>query len=271
MPILTTTTDRIVVLSIDRPERRNALNLDALEDLDAAVRSAVAEGARVIVLTGTDGHFCAGADLKELEDVSFTERLAEVLRHLAGVPITTIAAIEGSCMGLGMQLALACDLRLTTPEARFAVPVAKLGLMVDHWTIRRLSLCAGHSTARWMLLTASPIGAEAAVRSGLVQQLVPVGDSGKSGKHPDAGATVLHEALELARSIAALAPLSLAGSKLGLDLIEGELDHTRALGGAPGEGADPYRAAFEAAWSSEDLVEGRRAFTERRAPDFRGS
>ncbi|MCB1239942.1 MAG: enoyl-CoA hydratase/isomerase family protein, partial [Tetrasphaera sp.] len=77
MPILTTTTDRIVVLSIDRPERRNALNLDALEDLDAAVRSAVAEGARVIVLTGTDGHFCAGADLKELEDVSFTERLAE--------------------------------------------------------------------------------------------------------------------------------------------------------------------------------------------------
>ena len=266
-----TTEDRVATIRINRPERRNALNHGALDEMHDAIRRASEDGLRALVLTGSDGHFCAGADLTELEDLAFTDSLRAMLDDLAGLEFPTIAAVAGSCMGLGMQLALACDLRLTTPEARFAVPVAKLGLMVDHWTIRRLSLCAGHSTARWMLLTASPIGAEAAVRSGLVQQLVPVGDSGKSGKHPDAGATVLHEALELARSIAALAPLSLAGSKLGLDLIEGELDHTRALGGAPGEGADPYRAAFEAAWSSEDLVEGRRAFTERRAPDFRGS
>src|SRR5690606_37629183 len=110
-------------LTIDRTHRRDALDLPTLEELDAAVTAAVEGGSRALVLTGAVGHFCAGADLTELEDVSFTERLAEVLEHLAGVPITTIAAISGSCMGLGMQLALACDLRVVEDGARFAVPV----------------------------------------------------------------------------------------------------------------------------------------------------
>lgn len=139
MPILRSLNDRVSVITIDRPERRNALNLDLLNDVHDAVVGSVDDGARAIVITGSGGHFCAGADLKELEDVSFTERLAEVLEHFASVPVTTIAAIEGSCMGLGMQLAIGCDLRVVADSAKFAVPVSKLGLMVNHWTIDRLT------------------------------------------------------------------------------------------------------------------------------------
>lgn len=247
--------DRVGRITISRPERRNALNHTALEELHAAVERAEADEVRCLVVTGTHGHFCAGADLTELEDLAFTDALRAALDDLAGLPCPTVAAIAGSCVGLGVQVALACDLRIATPDARFAVPVAKLGLMVDHWTIQRLALCAGHSTARWMLLTAEPISAGHAADVGLVQRLVePEGE--------DPGAEVLADADRLAAHIVALAPLALAGSKLGLDLLE------RRPAEADPDGA--YRAAFEAAWASDDLVEGRRAFAERRSPEFRG-
>ncbi len=246
-------------LTIQRPERRNALNHRALDELHDGVRRAASDGLRCLVLSGGDDQFCAGADLTELEDLSFTEALRHALDDLAALPFPTVAAIPGACMGLGMQLALACDLRLATPEARFAVPVAKLGLMVDHWTVQRLGLLAGVSTARWMLLTAEPVTAARAHDVGLVHQLVePDGTGGSTGP----GAAVLAAADDLAGRLARLAPLALAGSKLGLDLLE-----------RPGHVADPdgaYRAAFERAWASEDLLEGRTAFGERRAPEFRG-
>src|SRR5690606_4130304 len=95
---------------------------------------------RVLVLHGAGDQFCSGADLKELEDLEFTRALRLVLDDLAGLRFPTIAAISGACMGLGMQLAMSCDLRIATAEARFAVPVARLGLMVDHWTVQRLAL-----------------------------------------------------------------------------------------------------------------------------------
>jgi enoyl-CoA hydratase len=248
--------DRVGRVTISRPERRNALNHTALDELHEAVRRARQDEVRALVVAGDAGHFCAGADLTELEDLAFTEALRAALDDLAALPVPTVAAIAGSCMGLGVQVALACDLRIATPDARFAVPVAKLGLMVDHWTIQRLALCAGHSTARWMLLTAEPISAGHAADVGLVQRLVePEGD--------DPTAEVLAEADRLAAHIAALAPLALSGTKLGLDLLE-----------RPGAEADPdgaYRRAFEAAWGSDDLVEGRRAFGERRPPEFTGT
>jgi enoyl-CoA hydratase len=247
-------------LTICRPERRNALNHEALEELHAGVRRAREDAARCVVVTGAESHFCAGADLKELEDLRFAHTLRAALDDLAGLSVPTIAAISGSCMGLGMQLAMACDLRLATPEARFAVPVAKLGLMVDHWTIQRLALLAGHSTARWMLLTAEPVHTRHAVDVGLVQRMV---DPAEHGQDADPGTAVLKEAEDLAGRIAHLAPLSLAGSKLGLDLLE-----------RPGDDVDPrgaYRSSFERAWASGDLVEGRRAFAEQRPPVFRGA
>ncbi len=274
------TEGQIGTITISRPERRNALNHQAVSDLHEAVKRASEDNLRCLVLRGSHGHFCAGADLTELEDLAFTDELRSTLDDFAALGFPTIAAIAGSCMGLGMQLALACDLRLATADARFAVPVAKLGLMVDYWTISRLSMCVGHSMARWMLLTARPISAERVAAAGLVQELVAVGENGEGGKSADPGETVTHEALELARHIATLAPLALSGSKLGLDLIvDGSGSKASSTGrdntgrdntDRDGSGPDSYREAFEAAWASEDLIEGRRAFGERRAPDFHG-
>lgn len=233
-------------LTISRPERRNALNHAALDELHESVRRAAGDDLRVLVLQGDQGHFCAGADLTELEDLAFTRALRSALDDLAGLPHPTIASISGACMGLGMQLALSCDLRLATEDARFAVPVARLGLMVDHWTVQRLALLAGHSTARWMLLTAEPVTAERAHATGLVHRLMG---------SPD-------EADFLAEHVASLAPLALAGSKLGLDLLERPTDDV--------DGEGRYQQAFEHAWSSEDLIEGRQAFGQRRPPEFTG-
>ncbi|MFN7148313.1 MAG: enoyl-CoA hydratase/isomerase family protein [Microthrixaceae bacterium] len=246
---------RIGRITISRPERRNALNHEALDQLHEGVRSAREDGVRVLVLTGDADHFCSGADLKELEDLEFTRALRLMLDDLAALAVPTVAAISGACMGLGMQLALACDLRIATDDARFAVPVAKLGLMVDHWTLQRLALLAGHSTARWMAVTARPVTAARAHQVGLVQELVPGGDDGP-------GASVLAAADELAGEIAALAPMTLAGTKAGLDLLERDAAQLDPEG--------RYLGAFHAAWASDDLVEGRRAFAERRPAEFEG-
>ena len=233
--------DRVATVTIDRPHRRGALDLDTLESLHRSIETAVADGARALVVTGSQGHFCAGADLTELEGVSFTTRLAQVLDHLARVPVTTIAAIDGSCMGLGMQLALACDLRVVGETARFAVPVARLGLMVDHWTIERLSRFWGEGAARLMVLTGAVLDADDAWRLGFAQHR-----------------GTLTDAQALATRAASLAPLTQAGSKLGFDAHHDDAAVAR------------YEAAFADAWASEDLVEGRLAFSERREPSFRG-
>lgn len=242
MPVHASLSDQVAVVTIDRPERRNALNLEALEELHAAVVEAVDAGARALVLTGAGGHFCSGADLTELEDVSFTQRLAEVLEHLAAVPVTTVAAVDGACMGLGMQLALACDVRVVGDGARFAVPVAKLGLMVDHWTLDRLARFWGEGAARHLTLAAAVLDADDAWRLGFAQS--------RGG---------LDVAEELAAGAARLAPLTQAGSKVGFDTHH---DNAREVA--------RYEAAFARAWASEDLVEGRAAFGERRTPRFRG-
>lgn len=246
---------RISRITISRPDRRNALNHQALEELHDGVRRAARDESRALVVTGDAGHFCAGADLSELEDPAFTRTLRAALDDLAALPFPSIAAVSGACMGLGVQIALACDLRLAASDARFAVPVARLGLMVDHWTIQRLALLAGHSTARWLLLTAETITADDAHRAGLVHRVV-------DGPEVAPGVAVVEEAVALAERVSRLAPMALAGSKLGLDLLE------RSIVDIDADGA--YRAAFDAAWASDDLVEGRRAFGGRRNPEFRG-
>src|SRR5687767_13910162 len=131
----------VALLTIDRVERRNALDHEALDQLLDA--HAGTSGARVVVLTGAGGHFCAGADLGGVEDTGFTDVLRGVLAALRDDPRPLIAAVDGVALGAGAQLAVACDLRVATPAARFGVPAARLGLMVDHWTIQRLSLLAG--------------------------------------------------------------------------------------------------------------------------------
>jgi enoyl-CoA hydratase/carnithine racemase len=240
--ITTARRGQVVLVTIDRPERRNAVDLASLEGLAAAVDEAAEDEARALVVTGAGGHFSAGADLAGLEDERFATVLRGVLDALATVPFVTMAAVEGAALGAGTQLALACDLRTATAGARFGIPAARLGLMVDHRTVQRLAGLAGEGPARAMLLAAEVVDGETACRLGLVQRL--------GG---------LEDALAWADEIAALAPLTVAGHKLALERLN------------PPPPNDPgVTAAFSRAWTSDDLAEGRAAFLERRNPRFGG-
>jgi enoyl-CoA hydratase len=225
----------VALLTIDRPERRNAVDLETVQRLTEALHDA--HDARVVVLTGAGGHFCAGADLGGVEGEHFVGALRTLLLALTATSQPVIAAVDGAALGAGTQLAVACDLRVATPAARFGIPAAKLGLMVDRWSVGRVTALAGEGPARAMLLAAEVLTGGDAHRVGMVQR---IGD--------------LDGALAWAAEIATLAPLTIAGHKLALD------DGSR----------EEFEAAFERAWSSEDLAEGMAAFRERRAPEFRG-
>ena len=229
------------VVTLDRPERRNALDDATLEAIAAAVVEAP-PATRVLVVRGAGGHFCSGADLTVVEDTAFAARLRAVLAALRGAPFPTIAAVEGAALGAGTQLAVACDLRTTTATAQFGIPAAKLGLMVDHWTVQRLATMAGQGAARAMLLAAEVLRGEDAFRLGIAQRLC----------EPD-------EALEWADEIAGKAPLTIRGHKLMLNALDPELPD-----------APEVTAAFDAAWASEDFAEGLAAFHARRPATFQG-
>jgi enoyl-CoA hydratase len=231
----------VALITLDRPERRNAIDRQGCRDLAAAVTDA--SDARAIVLSGAGGHFCAGADLTQVEDTAFVEALRAALVALHDAPVAVIAAVEGAALGAGTQLAIACDVRVAAPDARFGIPAAKLGLMVDHWTVQRLASLVGQGPARSMLLAAEVLDGRAAAGLGLVQRL--------GG---------LDEARAWADEIAHLAPLTIAGHKLMLNRSE------------PAPPGDPdVAAAFARAWHSNDLAEGMAAFRERRAPRFTGA
>jgi len=233
----------VVTITMDRPERRNALDLSACRSLAAEFREAAAGGARVIVLCGAGPHFCAGVDLTAVHDTGVAAALRHLLATICDLPVPVIAAVHGAALGAGTQLALACDLRVVAPTARFGIPAAKLGLMVDHWTVQRLAALAGPGPARAMLLAAEELDAEAALRLGMAQR---AGD--------------LADAQEWAGQIAALAPLTLAGHKLALNHLEVD-------------GSDDVEVAraHQRAWTSADAEEGPAAFREHRTPSFGGT
>jgi enoyl-CoA hydratase len=225
----------VAVVTIDRPERRNAVDHAALEALAAAL-DGCGDDVRAVVLTGAGGQFCAGADLGGVEDTAFSDLLRTVLDRLRLVPYVTVAAADGAALGAGTQLAVACDLRVATPQASFGIPAGRLGLAVEAWTVQRLAALAGHGPARAMLLAAEVVKGDEAHRLGLVQRLGGLDD-----------------ALAWADDIAALAPLTIRAHKAALE----------ATADAP--------AAFARAWASADLQEGLAAFRDRRRPVFRGT
>jgi enoyl-CoA hydratase len=231
----------VLVVTLDRPERRNAVDHATLLGLRDAQREAAT--ARVLVLTGTPPAFSAGADLTGVEEGEFAALLGEVLRGFGALPIPTIAAVDGPALGAGTQLAVACDLRVATPGSRFGIPAARLGLVVDHWTVERLARELGWPIARAMLVAAEQYDATALHAAGAVHRL---GD--------------LAAALGWARELAQLAPMTMAGHKLALE-----------RSGPPPIADDAVEAARRAAWASADATEGRRAFLEKRPARFTGS
>jgi enoyl-CoA hydratase len=233
---------RVAELVIDRPERRNALDVDHCRQLRAAIDEAAGDGARCLVVTGEGRAFCAGADLGGVYGPDFRVALYGLLGRMTSLPIPIVAAVNGPAIGAGTQLAIAADLRVADRSARFAVPTARLGLAVDPWTVRRLSLLAGGGPARALLIGCAELDAEAAHRLGLVDRR---GD--------------LDTARAWAAEIAGLAPLTHAYNKLALERLTEPEAYDAQLD-----------AAFEATWASQDFVEGRAASAEKRPPNFEG-
>jgi enoyl-CoA hydratase len=231
----------VVGITLDRPQRRNAVDHATVLALLEA-QGSIAD-ARVVVLTGTPPAFSAGADLTGVEEEVFASDLGRMLRGFTELRALVIGAIDGPALGAGLQLASVCDLRVATPDSVFGVPAARLGLVVDHWTVERVAREFGWSIARAMLLAAETYTGAALHSAGPVHRL---------GR--------LDDALDWAASLSRLAPLTIAGHKLAMETSAGapEPDHH-------------VETARRRAWASDDAAEGRRAFLDKRPPHFQGS
>lgn len=250
--------DRVGVAMIDRPERRNALDAELCQHLHGYIHTNLE--LRAIVIAGAgDKAFCAGADLgRRVADTagglehgggdSFRPAFEGLLDAIVAYPAPVIAAVNGAALGAGMQLAVACDVRVVAPHATFGIPAARLGVLLSAANITRLAVLVGQAAARDLLFTARTFDIDEAERFGLVQR-----------RADDAYAA----ACTLAEEITTLAPLSVSGHKHALNLVAGRV----AL-------EPDQRAAVaeleEAAFASRDLQEGIAAFGEKRTPSFEG-
>jgi enoyl-CoA hydratase len=247
------------VLVIDHPAKRNALDFQALEDVERACAAAAADGVRCLVLRGAGADaFSSGFDLAEMGNTSpgglrpdeAVERAADAL---SAVPCPTIAFLNGSAYGGALELAATCDLRVAREGATLGMPPAKLGVVYPEGGIRRFLGLVGAARTRELFLVGRPVDAATALAWGLVNRVAPAADA--EG-----------DALALAAEIAANAPLAVQGMKRILQLLEGAHDR-----GLSAEERTEIAALRRRAFESEDILEGRRAREERRAPRFKGA
>ncbi len=246
------------VLAIDNPAKRNALDFQALEEMEDAFARAEADGVRCLVLRGVgDEAFSSGFDLAEMALTSrrgdrpdeAVERTADAL---AALPCPTIAFLNGFAFGGGFELAVTCDLRVARAGVKVAMTPAKLGVVYPEGGLRRFADLVGSARARELFFVGRTIDAETALAWGVVNRVA-------------AASTAEADALALADEIAANAPLAVRGMKRILRLLEAT--HERSLSDEErAEIAELRRRAFESA----DLREGRRAWEERRPPSFKG-
>jgi enoyl-CoA hydratase len=254
------TRDSIGIVVIDRPERRNALNAELADELrDRLSRQ---RDLRAVVVTGEGKAFCAGADLaRRFDDVatadgqgtdSFRPAFEQLLDTIVDYPAPVIAAINGHALGAGLQLAVACDLRVVQPGAQLGIPASKLGVLLSTANIGRLALLVGQGPARDLLLGGRSVDADEALRIGLVHRVVD---------------DALAAAIAWADELAALAPLTIAGHKRALNLIAAK---QMLVAGVDDAARAEVTAREAAAFASADLQEGLAAFAEKRTPRFEG-
>ncbi len=245
----------VLVLRVNRPAKRNAVNSEVRQALAAALAQAEHDdAARCVVLTGAgEVAFVAGADITEMAEREPCEqgrfmREARIFEVVARHPKPVIAAVNGVALGAGLELALAADIRLAAPHARFGQPEVNLGLIPGGGATQRLPRVVGEGMAMKMILTGEPIGAEDALRVGLVQELVPM-------------TTLLERAVALGEIIAARSPVAVRAAK----------EAVRAAQRLPlAQGQALETSLFLHAFASEDRREGMRAFLEKRRPAFTG-
>jgi enoyl-CoA hydratase len=243
-------------IAIFRPERLNALNAATLDALHAAFDAAAADPAvRVVVLTGSGPKaFVAGADIAEMSGLSpaegrdFSLRGTRMMRRMEKMPKPVIAMINGFALGGGLELAMACHLRIAADTAKVGQPEINLGLIPGFGGTQRLLRLAGRAATLELCLLGTPIDAARALALGIVNRVVPAAD-------------LEAETMKLAGQLAASAPLALRGM---LDCVN--------VGGECGieEGLEYESAQFGLIFSSDDMREGTQAFLERRKPSFSG-
>ncbi|HKB52051.1 MAG TPA: enoyl-CoA hydratase-related protein [Solirubrobacterales bacterium] len=257
--LLDSPAEAVVRIRISNPERRNALDHEILDTL-AETLPRIDHGieTRCVLITGAPPAFSAGYDLTAIPAETF-ERDAEALvahpfhdamEALAAHPWPTVAAINGHCLGGGLELAVTCDLRICATGAKLGMPPAKLGLVYSHTGLRKFLDTLGLARTKELFLTGRNFTAERAEQIGLVHEVVD----------DDAFEAA---AVELAAGIAANAPLSMRGNKSAIEVLNSNpvLSEQQEAG---------LIALRESCFASEDLREGIEAFAEKRKPRWRG-
>lgn len=244
----------IATLTFNRPSVHNALSNAMVEELEAALSEIEGDGAvRVLILTGAgDKAFMAGADIRELEardqlsGREHTRRRQQLFGRIQDLNVPTIAAINGFCLGAGLEIAISCTFRIASDAARFGCPEVNLGIVPGGGATQRLPRLVGWARALELILIGEPVDAAEAFRIGLVNRVVPA-------------AQLRDSASELAAKLAAKSPAALRLAKEGVN---------RALSMGLADGLTFESHLHALACGLPDKQEGVRAFLEKRKPDF---
>jgi len=243
----------VAVVTLNRPQALNALSYGLVKDLSLAMQELDRDNqVRVIIITGGEKVFAAGADIKEMADRGpFDERIHERLGYrdqINKIAKPVIAAVSGFALGGGCELAMSCDIIVASESARFGQPEVNLGIIPGSGGTQRLTHLVGKHRAMEMVLTGDIINAADAERFGLVNRVVPV-------------ELLLEEAKNVAKKIAAKPALAIREAKEAV---------LKAANSSLNEGLEFERKAFYLLFASEDRAEGMRAFLEKRKPEFKG-
>ncbi len=240
----------VAVLTLNRPEKLNALSTAMEEALQVALGSEEVRSSRAVVIAGGGRAFSAGADVHEMREqtpasiLTYYRGAGDVYERVAALPMPTIAAIHGYCLGGGLELALACDLRVADPTAVFGLPEVGIGIVPSSGGTYRLVRTVGAARAKELLLLRDRFGADEALGFGLVTVVVPEGQA-------------TARAIEMGNELGALPPLAVEVAKRAVDA---------AAGSSRDAGLLIERLAYGMLAQTEDHAEATAAFEERRDP-----